>query len=196
MSRIDRIRGTALPLRGDDVDTDRIIPARYLKAVTFEGLGDHAFEDDRKALRGTHPFDDARFSAASLLVVNRNFGCGSSREHAPQALYRRGFRAVLGESFSEIFFGNSVALGLPCLTLSKANITALQELVDREPATGVEVDLEALRVTAGPLEAPLSLPAGAREAFLTGGWDGLNLLLERFEEVRTLAARVPGPSAS
>ncbi len=196
MSRIDRIRGTALPLRGDDVDTDRIIPARYLKAVTFEGLGDHAFEDDRKALNGAHPFDDARFAAASLLVVNRNFGCGSSREHAPQALYRRGFRAVLGEGFSEIFFGNSVALGLPCLTLSRADATALQELVDREPATEVEVDLEALRVTAGTFEAPLSLPGGAREAFLSGGWDGLNLLLERFDEVRALAAKLPAPSGS
>ncbi len=196
MSRIDRIRGTALPLRGDDVDTDRIIPARYLKAVTFEGLGEHAFEDDRSALAGTHPFDDPRFSEATVLVVNRNFGCGSSREHAPQALYRRGLRAILGEGFSEIFFGNSVALGLPCLTVSHADALALQELVEREPATPLSVDLVSRLVTAGAFEAPASLPAPAREAFLTGHWDGLGPLLERFEEVRALAARLPGEPPS
>ena len=192
MSRIDRIRGMALPLRGDDVDTDRIIPARFLKAVTFEGLGDHAFEDDRKALCGAHPFDDPRFSLATVLVVNRNFGCGSSREHAPQALYRRGLRAVVGEGFSEIFFGNSVALGLPCVTVSRGDASALQELAEREPGTELVVDLEARRVTAGAFEAPITLPSAAREAFLTGHWDGLNALLERFEEVRALAARLPG----
>ncbi len=190
MSRIALVRGTALPLRGDDVDTDRIIPARYLKAVTFEGLGEHAFEDDRKALAGAHPFDDARFASATILVVNRNFGCGSSREHAPQALYRRGFRAVLGESFSEIFFGNSVALGLPCLTLSRENATALQDLAEREPGTLYEVDLDALVVTAGGLNVAASLPAAARDAFLTGRWDGLNLLLDHFEEVRAVARRL------
>jgi 3-isopropylmalate/(R)-2-methylmalate dehydratase small subunit len=196
MSRIDRIRGTALPLRGDDVDTDRIIPARYLKAVTFEGLGEHVFEDDRRALGGAHPFDDPRFASASILVVNRNFGCGSSREHAPQALYRRGFRAILGESFSEIFFGNSVALGLPCLRVSREDALALQELAGRAPSTPFEVDLEAGIVAAADLQASCELPAGAREAFLTGGWDGLNLLLERFEEVRAVAARLPGATGS
>ncbi|HYN43805.1 MAG TPA: 3-isopropylmalate dehydratase small subunit [Thermoanaerobaculia bacterium] len=192
MSRIDRIRGTALPLRGNDVDTDRIIPARYLKAVTFEGLGEHAFEDDRIALAGAHPFDDVRFAGAKILVVNRNFGCGSSREHAPQALYRRGLRAVVGEGFSEIFFGNSVALGLPCVTVSRSDAASLQGLAEREPGTPFEVNLEARRVTAGALEVAITLPAAAREAFLTGGWDGLNLLLERFQEVRDLAARLPG----
>lgn len=192
MSRIDRIRGMALPLRGDDVDTDRIIPARFLKAVTFEGLGDHAFEDDRIALDGAHPFDAPRFAGAAVLVVNRNFGCGSSREHAPQALYRRGLRAVVGEGFSEIFFGNSVALGLPCVTVSRGDASALQDLAEREPGTELVVDLEARRVTAGAFEAPLTLPAAARDAFITGRWDGLNALLERFEEVRALAARLPG----
>ncbi|MBK9090960.1 MAG: isopropylmalate isomerase [Holophagales bacterium] len=160
MSRIDRIRGTALPLRGDDVDTDRIIPARYLKAVTFEGLGDHAFEDDRIALAGAHPFDDSRFASASILVVNRNFGCGSSREHAPQALYRRGLRAVVGEGFSEIFFGNSVALGLPCLRVSREDAIALQDLAEREPGTEFVVDLEAGRVPREPSGSPASSPSG------------------------------------
>ena len=196
MSRIDRIRGTALLLRGDDVDTDRIIPARYLKAVTFEGLGDHAFEDDRIALAGAHPFDDPRFSLATVLVVNRNFGCGSSREHAPQALYRRGLRALVGESFSEIFFGNAVALGLPCVAVSRADACTLQDLAEREPGTEFVVDLEARRVTAGAFEAAITIPAAAREAFLTGGWDGLNLLLERFEEVRAVATRLPGATGS
>ena len=196
MSRIDRIRGTALPLRGDDVDTDRIIPARYLKAVTFEGLGDHAFEDDRKQAKGDHALDQARFEGARVLVVGRNFGCGSSREHAPQALYRRGFRAVLGEGFSEIFFGNSVALGLPCLTLARADAAALQDLADREPRTPFEIDLESRLVRAAASEARFTLPAAARDAFLTGRWDGLNLLLERYEEVRAVAARLPfGPDA-
>ncbi len=191
MSRIPRVRGFALPLRGDDVDTDRIIPARYLKAVTFEGLGDHAFEDDRTALAGAHPFDDPRFAGATILLVNRNFGCGSSREHAPQALYRRGFRGILGESFSEIFFGNSVALGLPCLTLARADVRSLQDLVEREPKTVLELDLESRTVLTGSLVFPFSVPDGAREAFLSGRWDSLGLLLERFEEVQALAARLP-----
>ena len=192
MSRIPRVRGFALPLRGDDVDTDRIIPARYLKAVTFEGLGDHAFEDDRRALAGAHPFDDPRFAGAAILLVNRNFGCGSSREHAPQALYRRGFRGILGESFSEIFFGNAVALGLPCVTLAREDVRTLQDLVEKEPKTLLEFDLEHRTVTAGPLTFPFSVPDGAREAFLSGRWDSLGLLLERFDEVRALAERLPG----
>ncbi len=193
MSAIRLVRGTALPLRGDDVDTDRIIPARFLKAVTFEGLGEHAFEDDRRALAGAHPFDDPRFAAATVLLVNRNFGCGSSREHAPQALYRRGFRAVVGEGFSEIFFGNAVALGLPCLRVSRYHAAALQELAERSPETAFAADLAEGLLTAGGLRVPFDLPAGAREAFLTGGWDGLGLLLERFDDVEAVAARVPGP---
>jgi 3-isopropylmalate/(R)-2-methylmalate dehydratase small subunit len=191
VSRIRALRGTAIPLRGDDVDTDRIIPARFLKAVTFEGLGDHAFEDDRRALAGAHPFDDARFEGATLLLANRNFGCGSSREHAPQALYRRGLRAVLGESFSEIFFGNSVALGLPCVTLAREDARALQDLVEAEPRTLLELDLEERIVSGARLTIPVSLPEGAREAFLSGRWDSLGLLLERFEDVRAVAARLP-----
>lgn len=193
MSAIRRVRGTALPLRGDDVDTDRIIPARFLKAVTFEGLGDHAFEDDRRALRGAHPFDDPRYAGATFLLVNRNFGCGSSREHAPQALFRRGLRAIVGESFSEIFFGNSVALGLPCVTLGREDVRALQELVEAGPGTELELDLEARAVAAAGRTFPLSIPDGAREAFLSGRWDPLGLLLERFDEVRAVEARLPAP---
>ncbi len=194
MSTIRTLRGFAIPLRGDDVDTDRIIPARYLKAVTFEGLGDHAFEDDRRALAGAHPFDDPRYGGA-ILLVNRNFGCGSSREHAPQALYRRGIRAILGESFSEIFFGNSVALGLPCVTLAREDVRALQDLVETEPRTVLEFDLEARTVTAAGRVFHFSVPEGAREAFLSGRWDSLGLLLEDFDAVRSVAARLPAPAS-
>ena len=190
MSRIDRIRGTALPLRGDDVDTDRIIPARYLKAVTFEGLGDHAFEDDRQGPRAAPTRSTTPASPRPpILVVNRNFGCGSSREHAPQALYRRGFRAVVGESFSEIFFGNSVALGLPCVTVSRERRRRPPGARRARAGNGRSRSTSRRRrVTAGAFEAPLTLPAAARDAFLTGRWDGLNLLLERFEEVRALVS--------
>ncbi len=194
MSAIRTVRGFAIPLRGDDVDTDRIIPARYLKAVTFEGPGDHAFEDDRRALAGAHPFDDPRYRGASLLLVNRNFGCGSSREHAPQALYRSGIRALVGESFSEIFFGNSVALGLPCVTLAREGVRALQDLVEAQPRTVLEIDLEQRTVSAGGRAFPFSVPEGAREAFLSGRWDSLGLLLEDFDAVRAVAARLPVPA--
>ena len=191
---ITRIEGTALPLRGDDIDTDRIIPARFLVSVTFEGLGEHAFEDDRKAARdrgASHPFDDPRFSGARILLVNRNFGCGSSREHAPQALWRRGFGAIAGGSFSEIFFGNAVAIGMPCVTLSAESIAELMDLVSNAPSTRLTVDIQSRTVAAGAKTFPLSLPENAREAFLTGRWDGTSMLLERFEEVEAVASRLP-----
>ncbi|MGE5717545.1 MAG: 3-isopropylmalate dehydratase small subunit, partial [Acidobacteriota bacterium] len=133
---IRRVSGRGIPLSGDDVDTDRVIPARFLVSVTFEGLGAHAFEDDRKAAKAkgsAHPFDDPRFSGARILLVNRNFGCGSSREHAPQAIARAGVKAIVGESFSEIFFGNAVAIGLPCVTLPRETVKELQSLVENAP---------------------------------------------------------------
>jgi 3-isopropylmalate/(R)-2-methylmalate dehydratase small subunit len=191
---IRRVSGTALPLRGDDVDTDRIIPARFLVSITFEGLGAHAFEDDRKALEAkgeTHPFDDARFRGAGILLVNRNFGCGSSREHAPQALFRGGIRAVVGESFSEIFFGNSVAIGLPCVTLPRETVQELQTLVEGAPKSALSLDLVSGTLVAEGKTFPVSIPQNAREAFLSGHWDGTSMLLERFDEVEALAKRLP-----
>jgi len=193
-STITRIEGTALPLPGDDIDTDRIIPARFLVSVTFEGLEKHVFEDDRAARKGTaspHPFDAPAFAGASVLLVNRNFGCGSSREHAPQALQRWGIKAIVGESFSEIFFGNSLALGLPCVIAAPEAVRALQEAVLREPRISVEVDLASKTVRAGSLTAPISFPDSVREAFLSGGWDATGLLLDRFEEVEAVAKRLP-----
>ena len=167
-----------MPLPGDNIDTDRIIPARYLRSVSFEGLEEHLFADDRVQADaqkpGSHPFSNPIYAGASLLLVNANFGCGSSREHAPQAIRRRGIRAIVGESFSEIFFGNSVALGLPCVSV-----------------TPEVVDLEAQKVTAGNQSFPLTLPPAARDAFLDGSWDATGLLLDRYEEVEAVAARLP-----
>src|SRR5688572_16586674 len=132
MGKITQIDGRGIPLRGNDIDTDRIIPARFLVTVTFDGLDQHVFEDDRRSAQ--HPFDDPRYQGASVLVVNSNFGCGSSREHAPQALQRWGIKAVLGESFAEIFFGNSAMIGMPCVTAAPTDVQAIMERVERNPA--------------------------------------------------------------
>ncbi len=191
---ITHVAGTALPLPGDDVDTDRIIPARFLVSVTFEGLEKHVFADDRVARKGTaspHPFDEPAFEGASVLLVNRNFGCGSSREHAPQAIRRRGIRAVVGESFSEIFFGNSVAIGLPCVTASHEAVRALQEAVLRDPRLRVVVDLAKRSIRAGTISSPITLPDAVREVFLSGSWDATGLLLDRFDEVEAVAKKLP-----
>jgi 3-isopropylmalate/(R)-2-methylmalate dehydratase small subunit len=194
IEKIVRIAGTAVPLRGDNIDTDRIIPARFLKSITFEGLEQHLFEDDRKQLEAEgrrHRLDEPRFAGASILVVNANFGCGSSREHAPQAIRRSGVRAVLGQSFSEIFFGNSVALGMPCVTADAAAVEAIMEVVENDPASAVVIDLEAMTVTAGGRSHLITLPPGMRESFLEGSWDATGLLLDRFEEVEAVAHQLP-----
>jgi 3-isopropylmalate/(R)-2-methylmalate dehydratase small subunit len=190
VERVREIRGTGLPVRGDDIDTDRIIPARFLKSISFEGLEDHLFEDDRQQL-ATHPVSNPAYRSASVMLVNANFGCGSSREHAPQAIRRRGIRAVVGQSFSEIFFGNSVVMGLPCPTASPETVSALMAAVERDPSTEIVVDLAAMRVTAAGKSYELSLPAAAREAFLDGSWDATGLLLENYDDVRAVAARLP-----
>jgi 3-isopropylmalate/(R)-2-methylmalate dehydratase small subunit len=195
VERLREIRGTALPLRGDDIDTDRIIPARFLKSVSFEGLEEHLFEDDRQQFDAAnavpHPVSNPAFASARILLVNANFGCGSSREHAPQAIRRRGIRAVVGQSFSEIFFGNSVVLGMPCPTASADTLAALMALVEQNPATEIVVDLDAMLVSAEGRAYELSLPSAAREAFLDGSWDATGLLLEDFDQVRAVAARLP-----
>ena len=189
MTRITRVAGRALPLRGHDIDTDRIIPARYLRAVSFEGLERHVFADDRAG--GHHPFDDPRYAGAAVLIVNRNFGCGSSREHAPQALQRWGFQAIAGEGYSEIFFGNSLQLGLPCVTITPQEVERLMQAIEHDPATMVTVDLGSMTIEAGPLRLTATMPAAARDALTSGLWDGTGLLLEDFDEVRAVASRLP-----
>jgi len=194
IEKVRRIAGRALPLRGDNIDTDRIIPARFLKAITFEGLEHHLFEDDRTQLEADgqkHPTADPKYGGATILLVNSNFGCGSSREHAPQAIRRSGVRAVVGESFSEIFFGNSVALGMPCMTADRQTVEALMDIVENDPATEVVVDLDGMIAAAGTTSFPIMLPKATREAFLDGSWDATGLLLDRFEEVERVASRLP-----
>jgi len=191
---INEISGRGIPLRGHDIDTDRIIPARFLKCVSFEGLETHAFEDDRKQLaeRGQmHAFSNPRYQGATILLVNGNFGCGSSREHAPQALQRWGIRAVVGESFSEIFFGNAVVLGMPCLTVSASDAEALLSAVEADPQAELTVSVANQTVTLGGAKYHAAVPAGAREALTTGSWDATGALLDHFEQVRTVAQRLP-----
>ena len=195
VERVRQLRGTGLPLRGDDIDTDRIIPARFLKSITFEGLQHHLFEDDRAQI-ANHPASNPAYAGATVMIVQSNFGCGSSREHAPQAIHRRGIRAVIGQSFSEIFFGNSVALGMPCPTTSRENTEALIALVEQNPATEIAVDLDAMTVTAGGRTFDISLPPAARGAFVDGSWDATGLLLENYDQVRAVAARLPYVTAS
>lgn len=194
MGRISRIQGRALPLRGDDIDTDRIIPARFLVSVSFEGLEQHVFEDDRKAAvrpHNRHPFDVGTYQGARILIVNSNFGCGSSREHAPQGLHRWGIDAIVGESFAEIFFGNSVMIGMPCVTASAGDITALMELVEKRPTTELTIDLVAGTCQTEGFSCPVSLPPNVRDAFATGAWDTTAMLLDHYEQVDAAAARLP-----
>ncbi len=188
-SSVTRTEGTVVPVRGNDIDTDRIIPARYLRCVTFDGLGEHAFEDDRKS--GGHPFDDARFQGASVLVVNRNFGCGSSREHAPQSLVRWGIKVVLGESFAEIFRGNCTAMGIPCVTGDGADILKLMASVEKTPDQAVTVDLRARTVTYAEGTFRVQMPESARSQLLEGAWDAAGQLLEGMDAVRVTAMRLP-----
>jgi 3-isopropylmalate/(R)-2-methylmalate dehydratase small subunit len=187
---IDTVSGRAIPLRGHDIDTDRIMPARYLRVVSFEGLEDHLFEDDRKA-NPQHPFSDGRYAGATVLVVNANFGCGSSREHAPQGLARYGIAAIVGESFSEIFQGNAAMLGLPCFSADRASIEELQALIERTPAVVVEADVASGTITAGTLRLAGSVPPALGEGFVSGQWNPTAMLLDRFDEVRTVANRLP-----
>jgi len=190
-AKVERVAGRGCVLRGDDIDTDRIIPARYLRCVTFDGLGEHAFEDDRDQAKGNHPLDDERFAGAKVLVVGRNFGCGSSREHAPQSLQRWGFDAFVGGSFAEIFAGNCTALGLPCVTLSDDDLAALMESVELDAGQELVVDVKARTVTsrAGVMRA--GVRDGTRKQLLEGTWNATRVLLEAGDAIENAASRIP-----
>jgi 3-isopropylmalate/(R)-2-methylmalate dehydratase small subunit len=196
--KITRIEGTAIPMRGDDIDTDRIMPARHLRAVTFEGLEQYLFQDERAGSAagdraGTvHPFDNPRHQGASILLVNRNFGSGSSREHAPQGLQRAGFRAIVGESFAEIFFGNSLMIGLPCVTAAPDEMRELMARVEERPDARLRIDLDARTCDMdNGFRCAIALPGHARDALMTGAWDTTGMLLDRYAEVDQAAARLP-----
>ena len=184
------ISGRGLPLRGNDIDTDRIMPARFLRVVSFDGLEQHLFEDDR-ATDPRHPFSNPRYAGATVLVVNANFGSGSSREHAPQGLLRSGIRAIIGESFAEIFQGNSAILGIPCFAAGHDEIGRLQMLVEQTPDVIIEADVRSGVVTAGSVRITASVPPALPEAFLSGQWNPTAMLLDRYDEVRRVADRLP-----
>ncbi|MCP3985928.1 MAG: 3-isopropylmalate dehydratase small subunit [bacterium] len=188
---VERVEGRACVVRGSDIDTDRIIPARFLRCVTFDGLGEHAFEDDRKQAKGDHPLDDERFAGARILVVGENFGCGSSREHAPQSLQRFGFQAFVGSSFAEIFAGNCTALGLPCVTLPKHDLEALMDSVTLDPSQEVVVDLAARTLTYHGGTRPLGVRDGTRKALLEGTWNATRVLLEAGDAIEAQGATIP-----
>ena len=189
--RVIEITGTAIPLRGNDIDTDRIIPARYLRAVTFDGLGEHVFEDDRKATAGAHPFDNPRYAGASVLVVNNNFGSGSSREHAPQALLRWGIKAVVGESFAEIFFGNCYTLGIVCAVVSSDDAAEIQNAVEADPTMEFTVDVDGCVLRSGSRQWPLSIPEAVRDGLVSGTWDAIGELVGNPAEVRRVHDSLP-----
>ncbi|HWO43835.1 MAG TPA: 3-isopropylmalate dehydratase small subunit [Candidatus Eisenbacteria bacterium] len=192
--KITRVTGTAVPVRGNDIDTDRIIPARYLKEVTFARMGNYPFFDERYDAAGrpkAHPFNDERFRGASILLVNKNFGCGSSREHAPQALHRFGIDAIVGESFAAIFAGNCTMIGVPTATVAAADVEWLMAAVEQSPRTPLSVDIENKTVSFGARSIALEMPETHRQALITGSWDSTALLRANLEEVRRTAAKLP-----
>ena len=191
---IREISGRGIAVRGNDIDTDRIIPARYMKELSFESLGQYSFYDQRFDASGRavdHPFNDPRFQGAAVLLVNKNFGCGSSREHAPQALMRWGIRAIVGESFAEIFAGNCSALGVPTLTVGQEQIQELMQQVEAEPQTLLHIDLESRTLQAGSVKLDFSLTDSQAKVLLSGTWDTTASLLEGLAEIQGTAKRLP-----
>ncbi len=191
---VTKISGRAVPVPGADVDTDRIIPARFLKCVTFDDLAEGMFYDERFTDDGSskrHPIDNAKYSGASIMVVGPNFGCGSSREHAPQSIKRFGFEAIVGVSYAEIFFGNSTNLGMPCVSLSESDNETLMALVASDPQQILSLDLQSMLVTFGDKTFTITMPEGAREALLSGKWDAILELVDNIPQVEAIAANLP-----
>ena len=199
LSPITQVTGHAVVVAGDDIDTDRIIPARYMRCITFDGLGEYLFRDVRQTPEGkstNHPIDDPKYKGATILISGMNFGCGSSREHAPQAIARAGFKAVIAGGFAEIFFGNSTTLGLPCATATRKDLNALMSLIQKDPTTVVKIDVEKLQVTAGPLSFSVTLKASAQQGLLSGRYDAIADLLANLPKVKELADRIPSAASS
>jgi len=194
VSKIIQIAGTAIPVRGNDIDTDQIIPARYMRTVTFEGLGKHAFNDlrfDENGKLKKHPFNEEKFRGAGILIVNKNFGCGSSREHAPQALKDWGIKALIGESFAEIFAGNCEMNGMPAVIVDEENAKLLQEMVEKNPKELLNINFEENKISFNDTEVPFSLPDSSRRNFLEGTWDTTGQLVSGLDETRQLARKLP-----
>jgi 3-isopropylmalate/(R)-2-methylmalate dehydratase small subunit len=193
LEKITRVAGRAVNVPGNDIDTDRIIPARFMKCVTFDGLGEFLFYDMRKNADGTdkpHPLNDPRFKGATILLSGVNFGCGSSREHAPQALQKYGIRAVIAEGFAEIFFGNSTTLGMPCAVASRADIAKIAAAVEADPATEVAIDVVGQRVSFGGESIPVTIRESARDALIHGRWDPIGELIEGAPAAANVAGKL------
>jgi len=194
LEKITQVTGRGIYVPGDDTDTDRIIPARFMKCITFDGLGEYAFYDERRAADGTekpHPLNDPRFAGSSILFSGSNFGCGSSREHAPQALYRYGFRAVVAESFAEIFFGNSITLGMPCAVMASEDIKAVASLIETNPGAMITLDVLEAKLSIADMDFKATLPDHAREALVKGKWDAIADLLEGLDDIKRVASAQP-----
>lgn len=191
ISQVQTISGSGVPIVGDDIDTDRIIPARFLRCVTFEGLGEQIFADDRAQLRGEHFFDLPQYQDAKILVVNANFGCGSSREHAPQAIIRWGIKAIIGESFAEIFYGNCIANGIPCVTAKPEDIKQLQILIQTHPQQEITLDLTRMKLSAGTWITLIEMEEGSRQMLLGGTWDSCGQLVQNIDKVHKIASQLP-----
>ena len=193
LAKINQVTGSAIYVPGDDIDTDRIIPARFMKCVTFDGLGEYLFHDvrfDDQGNKKAHSLNDERFSESSIMLSGKNFGCGSSREHAPQSLYRAGFRAIIAGNFAEIFFGNSINLGIPCVSMDAENRAELAKWIESNVGTEVTVDVDQLQVRAGDLTLSCEMRAGARDSLLNGAWDPLDELLSANQEVDQIAQKL------
>ena len=194
LAKITSVSGRAVQVPGNDIDTDRIIPARFMKCVTFDGLGELLFYDVRKNLDGTekpHPLNEARFKGATILLSGANFGCGSSREHAPQAIAKYGFRAVIAENFAEIFFGNSTTLGIPCVTAAREDIAKIAAFVESNPQAEVVIDLVKLEARFGGHAVKIAHRESARDALINGRWDAIGELLDGIPAVKTTATTLP-----
>ena len=193
LAKINQVTGPAIYVPGDDIDTDRIIPARFMKCVTFEGLGEYLFHDvrfDDQGNKKDHSLNDERFAGSSIMLSGKNFGCGSSREHAPQSLYRAGFRAIIAGNFAEIFFGNSINLGIPCVSMEADNRDSLAQWIELNPGSKVTVDVDSLKVVADDLVLPCDMRAGARDSLLNGAWDPLDELLSANLEVDQVSQKL------